>query len=189
MVKEETLIARRILSITGNIDSKNVDDIQKSLFQMALSDLKRPAHLVINSGGGSMMPALTIHDTIKGMPFEVEATVIGNCHSAALTILGACSKRRATMTSRFLFHAIRAEETIRSTEDVERQIFEMSRRVKTVFEQALKIQSLAFNISEDVIKEMMKEGQAYDIKLTAEEAKQKGVIHEIIEKFDFLQIA
>lgn len=38
------------------------------------------------------------------------------------------------------------------------------------------------------LKEMMIEGEKFDIRLTAEEAKQKGVIHEIGEKFDFFDL-
>jgi ATP-dependent protease ClpP protease subunit len=36
---------------------------------------------------------------------------------------------------------------------------------------------------------MMELGEKYSIKLTAEEAKEKGIIHEIVEKFDFLKAA
>jgi ATP-dependent protease ClpP protease subunit len=184
--REEILIRKRIIPIIGRIENNFVSDVQKMLFQISFENPKEPVHFVIDSGGGNVIPALNIYDLIKGMPFDSVATVIGACNSAALIILSACSKRRATITSRFLFHAMRTEGLIISTEDIERQVFEISRKQRIVFEQGLSVQSKAFGISEKDLKEMMTEGEKYDIKLTAEEAKQKGVIHEIVEKFDFL---
>lgn len=186
--REEALLKRRIIPIIGRIEDSFVGDIQKYLFQMCLDNPKEPVHFVIDSGGGSVTPALNIHSLIKGMPFEAIATVIGSCNSAALIIISACSKRRATFTSRFLFHAMKTQDTILSTEDADRQIAEIKRKQSILFEQGLKIQSNAFGILEKDLKEMMIEGEKFDIRLTAEEAKQKGVVHEIVEKFDFLAL-
>lgn len=185
---QEILLEKRIIPVIGRIENNLVTDVQKMLFQMYFKNPKEPVHFFIDSGGGSVGPALTVHDLIKGMPFEAIATVVGNCNSAALIIIAACAKRRATRTSRFLFHAMRTEETLLSTENIESQLEQMAKRQRVVFEQGLSIQSKAFGLPEDALKEMMLHGQKFDIKLTADEALSKGVIHEIVEKFDFFDL-
>lgn len=184
--QEEALLKKRIVPVMGRIEKGIVADFEKMLFQLAFDKPTEPVHIIIDSGGGSVFPALTVHDLIKGMPFETIATVVGDCNSAALIIIAACKKRRATPTSRFLFHAMRTEDTIFSTEDLDRQVLETTKRLRTLFEQGLHIQSKSFGIPKEDLQSMMIEGEKFNIKLTAEEAKNKGVIHEIVESFDFL---
>jgi ATP-dependent protease ClpP protease subunit len=183
---QELCIAKRIFPLNGRIENGMVTDLEKALFQMYLENDKKPAHIIIDSGGGSVRPALNIHDFIKGLPFDVNCTVIGDCHSAALLILAACVKRKSTIHSRFLFHAMRTEDEILSTKDVERQVREIKEKQMIVFQQGLTLQSKAFGIPEEELQQIMREGQEFDIKLTAQQALQKGVIHEIVEKFDFM---
>ncbi|MCC6447915.1 MAG: hypothetical protein IT215_04440 [Chitinophagaceae bacterium] len=51
-----------------------------------------------------------------------------------------------------------------------------------LFQQVMKIQSSAFNISEEDILKMRRDGEDFNVKLTAYEAMEKGIIHEIVEK-------
>ncbi|MBP6904495.1 MAG: ATP-dependent Clp protease proteolytic subunit [Candidatus Pacebacteria bacterium] len=186
---QELCIAKRICPLTGRIENGMINDAEKLLFQMCLNDEKRPIRVIIDSGGGNVQPALGFYDFIKGLPCEFEATVVGDCHSAALLILAACIKRKATVHSRFLFHAMRTEVSIFSTKDIRKQLDELERKQTILFQQGLAIQSKAFGISESNLQELMVTGNDFDMRLTAQEALEKGVIHEIVEKFDFFNPA
>lgn len=181
----EVLIARRIFPITARIDNGLITDMERALFHMCLEDQKKKVELIIDSNGGDTFVALSGYDFIKSLPFEVECTIIGDCHSATLTLMAACSKRKATKHSRFLFHAMQSSPTYKSTEDIREQIEVKIQQFTSYFEQALDVQHHAYGIAKDELLKMRKIGEQYDVRLTAQEAKEKGIIHEIVEKFDF----
>jgi ATP-dependent protease ClpP protease subunit len=188
MTKEQTqevLIAKRIFPITGRIDYGLVNDMEKALFQMCLSDTGKKVDLIIDSGGGEVTAALSGYDFIKSLPFDVECTIVGDCHSATLTIMAACSRRKATKHSRFLFHAMKFNPDYKSTEDMEEQMKVRLRQHQILFDQCLTVQHEAYGLSREEILKMRDLGEKYDVRLTAEEAKEKKIIHEIVEKFDF----
>ncbi len=184
----EIFVSRRIFPITGRIENGLISDMERALFQMCLEDQKKTAYLVIDSGGGDVRAALSAYDFIKSLPFPVHCTIIGDCHSAALTLMSACEKRSATKHSRFLFHAMSSSPQLKSTEDYERQVTEMVENHKILFNQTLDVQSNTFGLSREELMKMGDEGERYNIRLTTEQAKEKGIIHEIVEKFEFFKL-
>lgn len=188
MTKEQSMeafIAKRIFPITKKIENGVIADMENALFQMCLEDPRRKADLVIDSGGGDVTSALSAYDFIKSLPFNVECTIIGDCHSATLTLMAACSKRKATKHSRFLFHAMKFNPDYKSTEDMREQMEVRLRQHEIIFEQTLDVQSNAYGISKEELKKMREAGEKYDVRLTTQEALEKKIIHEIVEKFDF----
>jgi ATP-dependent protease ClpP protease subunit len=188
MTKEQTneiLIAKRIFPITGRLENGIITEMEKALFQMCLENQKEVANLVIDSGGGNVTCALSGYDFIKSLPFPVDCTIIGDCHSATLTLISACDRRKATKHSRFLFHAMSFNPEYKSTEDMEEQMRIRLGQHKILFEQCLKVQSDAYGISVEELIKMREQGERFDVRLTAQEALEKKIIHEIVEKFDF----
>lgn len=185
---QEVLISRRIFPIIGRIENGLINKMEKALFHMWAEDSIKVAHLLVDSGGGDVPAAISAYDLIKSLSFPVECTVVGDCHSSMLTLMAACTKRKATKHSRFLFHAMGYSPDFKSTEDIAEQMKVKLEQHKVLFEQVLKLQSTAYNITKEELLKMRESGERYGVKLTAEEAQQKGIIHEIVEKFDFLKI-
>jgi|GEM_PF-2189222 len=184
----ESLVSRRIFPVTGKIENVLISDMEKALFQMFLNDPSKTAHLLIDSGGGDVRAALSAYDFIKSLPFSVHCTIVGDCHSSALTLISACKKRSATKHSRFFFHAMTVNSSLNSLEDYESQVLQLLENHKIMFNQTLEIQSIAFNLKKKELIKMRKDGQRYDVRLTTEEALRKGIIHEIVEKFEFFKL-
>ena len=171
MTKEQTqeaLVAKRIFPLTGTINWNLVTDMEKALFQMCLEDQKRKVNLLIDSGGGDAGSALGAYDFIRSLPFDVECTIIGDCHSATLTLMAACSRRKATKHSRFLFHAMRFNPDYKSTEDMEEQMRVRLDQHKIIFNQCMDVQSQAYGISKEEILKMRDVGERYDVRETGE---------------------
>ncbi len=181
----EVLISKRIFPITNKIEYGLINDMEKALFQMCIEDQTKKAELVIDSGGGDAAIALSGFDFIKSLPFPVHCTVIGNCHSATLTLISACQKRKATKYSRFLFHAMGFNPTFSLNEDVHEQLRVGFEQSQIILDSCFEVQSKAYNLTRKELEKMRNEGERYNIKLTAQQALEKGVIHEIVEKFDF----
>lgn len=180
----EIYISKRIYPFTGSIDVRQVADTKRILFEMFLKDPKPSAHLFIDCVGGDVAASIALYDFIKGLPFVVNCTVIGDCHSAALIFMAACEKRYATKHSRFLFHAVTYTGSFKSTLDIGEQVKERIAEHKILFEQSLAIQTSVYRINRDELIQMQEFGEKFGHKLTTDEALQKGVIHQVVEKFE-----
>jgi ATP-dependent protease ClpP protease subunit len=192
MTKEQTqeiLIAKRIFPITGKIENGLITDMEKALLQMCLEDQKRKAELIVDSGGGDAAIALSGYDFIKSLPFPVHCTIIGNCHSATLTLIAACERRKATKYSRFLFHAMGYTPVFSLNEDVQEQLRVGFEQSQIILNNCFEVQESAYKISRKELEQMRDVGERYNVRLTAQQALEKGVIHEIVEKFDFFDPA
>lgn len=185
--QKEILIRNRIYPILDKINKQAITEMEKVLFQMVIEDQRKPITLVFDSGGGDVGSALNGYDLIISMPCEINAAVIGVCHSSAITLMSACKKRCASTHARFLFHAMTSELTIKVTEDIDEQLRRGAESLKISYDQVLKVQSAAFNLSREQLIEMRILGERYDVKLTAQQAKEKGVIHNVVKKFNFLR--
>ena len=185
-LQKELLIRKRIFPLTEKITKGLITNMENSLIQMALEAPKKAVTLIVDSDGGDVRSALNGYDFLKSMPFEVNAAIIGACHSSSLTIIAGCKLRTAITHSRFLFHAMTSELTIKVTEDFEEQIKRGADNLKISYEQVLKVQSEAYGLSREQLIELRMVGDKYDVRLTAEQAKERGVIHNIVERFDFL---
>lgn len=167
MTKEQTqeaFIAKRIFPITADIQPSLISEMEKALFQMCLEDQKKKAYLIIDSGGGSVNAALSGYDFIKSLPFEVESTIVGDCHSATLTLMAACTRRKATKHSRFLFHAMKFNPDYKSTEDMREQMEVRLKQHNILFEQTLDVQSSVYGISREELVTMRIAGEKYDVR-------------------------
>lgn len=92
----------RTVYIGGEIDAETSAVVIDQL--IALSRTKKPIQILINSVGGDAGEALAIFDAIKLMPVHTNGIVIGQCYSAAPTILQACTVRLLTPNSRLMLH-------------------------------------------------------------------------------------
>lgn len=184
---EKALVKKRIFPISGAINTDLILRMERALLEMLLESHTQKANLIIDSWGGDVDSALCGFDIIKSLPFEVHATVVGDCHSAALTLLAACPNegRKATKHSKFIFHAMKFEPSFKSTEDIEEQMKIRLEQYYIVFNDVMEVQQKAYGISKQELLEMRNNGEKYNIRLTAEQAKEKGIIYEIVEKLNF----
>lgn len=101
---EQKLFKKRIIFLNDSIDEELANDICKQLVYLNSLNDKLPIWLFIRSNGGSLKDALDIYDNIRFSRAPVIGLVIGYCHSAAILILQACTKRYSFPNSYFLLH-------------------------------------------------------------------------------------
>jgi ATP-dependent Clp protease protease subunit len=93
----------RSILLSGPVDEAMANGICSQLQLMDLAG-PEPIRLWINTGGGSIVDALAIYDTIKIINAPVLGVVCGACYSAGLLIVSACDFRIATPRSTFFYH-------------------------------------------------------------------------------------
>ncbi|MDA8438439.1 MAG: ATP-dependent Clp protease proteolytic subunit [Propionibacterium sp.] len=154
------------------------DDISNAVMAQLLClqqmDADRPISIYINSPGGSFTALTAIYDTMRYIKPEIQTVCLGQAASAAAVLLAAGSKgkRLALPNSRILIHQPATEGGYGQSSDLEIQAREIL-RIRSLMETMLATdtgQPLE-KISRDIER---------DKYLTAEEAKEYGIVDDIL---------
>ncbi|WP_308211733.1 ATP-dependent Clp protease proteolytic subunit [Actinoallomurus soli] len=168
------LFEERIVFVGAPIDDTLANDVIAQLIALEGMDPDRVISLYINSPGGSLTAMTAIYDTMQFVKPQIETTCIGQAASAAAVLLaaGATGKRAALPHSRIVIHQPSTEGGYGQTSDMEIQANEIIRlreQLETIL--ARHTGRPAEQVRADIER---------DRYLTAEEAREYGLIDEII---------
>lgn len=169
------LLQERIIFLGNEIDDNIANVVMAQMLHLDAEDPEKDIQLYINSPGGAITSALAIYDTMQFIKSPVSSICIGQAASAAAVLLlaGEKGKRFALPNSRVLLH--QPSGGVQGTSmDVEIQTREMVRLRKVLNE------IIAKHTGQD-IKKIAKDTER-DFILSAEEAKEYGVVDEVIIK-------
>ena len=164
-------------TITGNIDANTAHQLITYVNgQIYRTDIKK-LKLLISSCGGDVDSAIRIYSYLKALAIEIETIAFSQIDSAANIIYAAGNKRIAIKGCRFFLH----EGTF--TTGAQTTTLHNHKEAMLIFEELLKkhvsILSVETDKEEKDIKKFLQESTI----LTAEKAKEIGLVHEILEKF------
>jgi ATP-dependent Clp protease, protease subunit len=168
------LLQERIVFLGTPIDDAVGNLIMAQLLHLESVDPDKDINLYINSPGGDITALFAIYDTMKYIKPDVSTIVMGQAASAAAVLLlaGARGKRYALPHSRVLLHQPHGGAQGQAV-DIEIQAKEILRYRRLLDEL----------IAEHTGQSLEKVGKDTDrdFILTAEQAKDYGVIDEIIQ--------
>ena len=168
------LLNERIIFLGSPIDDTVANLVMAQLLHLESEDPDKDIQLYINSPGGSVTALLAIYDTMQYVKPDVATTCMGQAASAAAVLLaaGAPGKRLGLPHSRILIHQPSGGAEGQSV-DIEiqaREIIRMRRMLDEI---------LATHTGQDV--EKIARDTDRDFIMTASQAKEYGIIDEIIE--------
>jgi ATP-dependent Clp protease, protease subunit len=168
------LLNERIIFLGTPIDDTVANLVMAQLLHLESEDPEKDIQLYINSPGGSVTALLAIYDTMQYVKPDVATTCMGQAASAAAVLLaaGAKGKRLGLPHSRILIHQPSGGAEGQSV-DIEiqaREILRMRRMLDEI---------LAAHTGQPV--EKIGTDTDRDFIMTAEQAKEYGIIDEIIE--------
>jgi len=169
------LLKDNIVFIGTAIDDMVANLIIAQLLFLEAEDPEKDIHVYINSPGGSTTAGMAIYDTMQLVRPDVQTICVGQAASmgAVLLAAGTNGKRFALPNSRILIHQPATEGVYGQVSDLEIQAAEIS-RMRKLLESTLAKHSgrneeqVRLDIERDKI-------------LTAEEAKEYGIVDEIIQ--------
>jgi ATP-dependent Clp protease protease subunit len=169
------LFEERIIFLGVQIDDTSANDIMAQLFTLESIDPERDISIYINSPGGSYTAMTAIYDTMQFVRCDIQTVCIGQAASAAAVLLsaGTPGKRAALPHSRMLIHQPATEGGYGQASDMEIQAREII-RIREEMEEIL-----ARHTHKDV--EAVRHDIERDLFLTANEAKDYGLVDDIIE--------
>jgi len=167
------LLKERIVFLGTPIDDAVGNLIMAQLLHLESEDPDKDINLYINSPGGDITALFAIYDTMQYIKPDVSSIVMGQAASAAavLVLAGAKGKRFALPHSRVLLHQPHGGAQGQAV-DIEIQAREIIRY------RELLDQLIAQHTGQSL--ERVSKDTDRDFILTAEEAKEYGVIDEII---------
>jgi ATP-dependent Clp protease protease subunit len=169
------LLKERIVFIGMPIDDTLASLVIAQLLFLESEDPEKDIHLYINSPGGSISSGLAIYDTIQYIRPDVGTICIGMAASMAAVLLagGAKGKRTALPNSRIMIHqpwgGIQGSAT-----DIRIQAEEILRMKKRINEILSKHTGKT--------PEVVEKDSDRDYYMSSEEAKDYGLIDNILEK-------
>jgi ATP-dependent Clp protease, protease subunit len=168
------LFEERIVFLGVQIDDASANDVMAQLLFLQSDDPDREIQIYINSPGGSFTALMAIYDTIQHVRPDVRTICLGQAASAAAVLLaaGTKGKRLALPNSRVLIHQPSMEGVYGQVSDLEIQANEVQ-RMRELMETMLASHTnkTAEQIRGDIERDKI---------LTAEQAKEYGIIDEIL---------
>jgi len=167
------LFEERIIFLGVQIDDASANDVMAQLLCLESNDPDRDISIYINSPGGSFTALTAIYDTMQFVRPDIATYCMGQAASAAAVLLaaGTPKKRFALENSRVLIHQPSGEGQgqISDLEIQANEILRMRGLLETI---------LARHTGQSL--ERVKTDVERDLILTAADAKEYGIVDEVI---------
>ena len=168
------LLKERIIFLGGAVNDQVANSIIAQMLFLEHEDPKKEIKLYINSPGGVVTAGLAIYDTIQYIKPDVSTICVGMAASmgAVLLAAGKKGKRFALPNSEILLHQVMggAEGQAADIEITAKQIVKIKDKINQV---------LAKHTGQPITK--VEKDTDRDFYLTAQDAKEYGLIDEIIK--------
>ncbi|MBU4284821.1 ATP-dependent Clp endopeptidase proteolytic subunit ClpP [Patescibacteria group bacterium] len=169
------LLKDRIIFLGGPIDDIVANSVIAQLLFLENQDPKKDILIYINSPGGGVTSTMAIYDTMQFVKSDISTVCIGMAASGAAVILaaGAKGKRMALPNSEVMIHQVMGEAGGQAS-DIEisaKHILKIKQKLNKI---------LAKHTGQKTDK--VEKDSDRDYYMSAEEAKDYGLIDEIIDK-------
>ena len=166
--------AERILFLGQEVTDGVANSLVAQMLYLDSEDSTKPIYMYINSPGGSVTAGLAIYDTMKYVKSDVVTICVGLAASMGAFLLsaGTKNKRLALPHSRIMIHQPLGGTSQRQASDIEIEAKEIL-RIKEMLNRAMS--EMTGQPFEKIEKDTDR-----DYFLSAEEAKQYGLIDRVI---------
>lgn len=168
------LLEERVIFLSGPITSEVANLIIAEILYLAARNPSQDIKIYINSPGGMVVAGLAIYDTMQHVECDISTICIGMAASMATLLLaaGAPGKRFALPNAEILLHQVAGgfEGTASDIEITARQVLKLKQKVNEI---------LAKHTYQSIKK--IEKDTDRDFYLTAEEAKDYGLIDKVIK--------
>ena len=170
------LLKERIVFVQGPIDDHLAGVVLAQLLFLEKEDADKDIDMYINSPGGSVTAGLAIYDTMQVIKPDVATICAGMAASMASILLtgGAPGKRFALPLAKILIHQPWVQQVGGQATDIEihaRDLIATRRMLAGIYEHTTK------KPVEQILKDIER-----DFYMTSDEAKEYGIVDQIIRK-------
>jgi ATP-dependent Clp protease protease subunit len=174
------LLKDRIIFLGGPIDDDVSNLVVAQMLFLEAEDPEKDINLYINSPGGSITAGMAIYDTMQYIRSDVRTICIGMAASmgAFLLTAGAKGKRGALPNSEVLIH-----QPLIGGHGLSGQATEIEIQAKQLLRTKAKMNKILAERTGQTLEKIEKDTER-DYYMTAEEAKEYGLIDLILDKLE-----
>ncbi|EHQ92020.1 ATP-dependent Clp endopeptidase proteolytic subunit ClpP [Desulfosporosinus youngiae] len=178
------LLKDRIIFLGGAIDADVANLIVAQMLFLEAEDPEKDINLYINSPGGSITAGMAIYDTMQYIRSDVRTICIGMAASMGAFLLasGTKGKRVALPNSEVLIH-----QPLIGGGGLSGQATEIEIHAKQLLRTKAKMNKILAERTGQPIEKVEKDTDR-DYYMTAEEAKEYGLVDQVLEKLDNLSL-
>ena len=171
----DLLLENRIVFLQGEIHTGNANELVMKLLYLQSENRRKDIHFYLNSPGGEVVASLAIYDTMQILSCPVATYCVGQAASGAAVLLagGAKGMRFALPHARIMLHQPYGGVS-GQVSDIEIQSREIQRNREMLNE------ILAHHSGQPI--DRIAKDTDRDFFLSAEEAKEYGLVDEILSK-------
>ena len=169
------LLKERIIFLGGPIIDPVANSVIAQMLFLTSKDPKKDIQLYINSPGGVLTSALAIYDTIQYVKCPVSTVCVGSAASGAAVLLasGAKGKRFSLPNAQILLHQVAVSGVGGAAVEIEitaKHVIRLKQRVNKILAKhtGQKLEKIELDTDRDFY-------------LSAEEAKEYGIIDKVIK--------
>lgn len=169
------LLKERIIFIGTSLDDDIANLIIAQLLFLESEDTEKDINLYINSPGGSVTAGLAIYDTMQFIRSQISTTCMGQAASMAALLLaaGTKGKRFSLPHARVLIH--------QPMGGVQGQATDIDIQTKEILRIRERVNEILVNHTGQPLEKIQKDTDR-DFFMSPEQAKEYGIIDEVIEK-------
>ena len=171
----DLLLENRIILLQGVIHDANANELVMKLLYLQSENRRKDIHFYINSPGGSVSATLAIYDTMQILSCPVATYCVGLAASGGAVLLtgGAKGKRFALPHAKVMIHQPYGQ--------VGGQVSDIEIQAKEILDTRETLNRILSDHTGQPIERISKDTDR-DFYMTAEEAKDYGVVDQILTK-------
>ena len=175
MTLGDLLLENRIVFLQGEIYTGNANELVMKLLYLQSENRKKDIHFYLNSPGGDVIATLAIYDVMQILTCTVATYCVGQAASGAAVLLagGTKGKRYALPNSRVMIH--------QPFGGVGGQVSDIEIQAAEILRNRHRLNEILAHHTEKTV-EQIGEDIDRDFFMTAEQARDYGVVDEITKK-------
>ena len=175
MTLGDLLLENRVIFLQGEIYDGNANELVMKLLYLQSENRRKDIHFYINSPGGSVSATLAIYDTMQVLSCPVATYCVGLAASGGSVLLagGAKGKRFALKHSKVMIHQPHG--------GVGGQVSDIEIQAQEILKTRDVINTILSEHTGQSVEQIAKDTDR-DKYLTAEEAKDYGIVDEILSR-------
>ncbi len=175
MTLGDLLLENRIILLQGEIHDGNANELVMKLLYLQSENRRKDIHFYINSPGGSVSATLAIYDTMQILSCPVATYCVGLAASGGAVLLagGAKGKRFALPHAKVMIHQPYGQ--------VGGQISDIEIQAKEILHTREVLNGILAHHTAQPIERIAKDTDR-DFYMTAQQAKEYGIVDDILTK-------
>jgi ATP-dependent Clp protease protease subunit len=171
----DLLLENRIVFLQGEIHYANANDVVMKLLYLQSENRRKDIHFYINSPGGSVTATLAIYDTMQILSCPIATYCVGEaCSGAAVLLVGGTKGKRTCLPhSRVMMH--------QPMGGVGGQVSDIEIQAAEMFRYRDVLNNIISQHTGKSVDQIAKDTDR-DFFLNAEEAKEYGLVDDILSK-------